>query len=120
MDLPVGKTLSDPCYLGIILAVAAEPLIVWVAKKMGGRRLLAAILSVLIIFAAPIIPTVMLVVSSVEKIQVVSAQMQAKTLTIPPPPESVIGWPLIGESLQKAWLLASTNLAAALKQFAPR
>jgi len=114
------KPFLIPVIWGIILAVAAEPLIVWVAKKMGGRRSLAAILFVLIIIAVLIIPTVMLVLSSVEKIQVVTAQMQAKTLTIPPPPESVIGWPLIGESLHKAWLLAPTNLAAAVRQFAPQ
>jgi len=114
------KPFLVPVIWGIILAVAAEPLIVWVSKKTGGRRSLAAALFVLIIIAVLIIPTVMLVVSSIEKIQVVTAQLQSKTLSIPPPPESVAGWPLIGESLHKAWLLASTNLEAALKQFAPQ
>jgi len=46
--------------------------------------------------------------------------MQNKSLTVPPPPEAVAGWPLIGKSLHDAWLLASSNLAAALKQFAPQ
>jgi len=114
------KPFLVPVIWGIILAVAAEPLIFWVSKKMGGRRTLAAVLLVLIIIAVLIIPTVMLVVSSIEKLQEVTVQMQNKTLTIPPPPQSVIGWPVIGESLHNAWLLASTNLEAALKQFAPQ
>lgn len=114
------KPFLVPVIWGIILAVAAEPLIFWVSKKMGGRRTLAAVLLVLIIIAVLIIPTVMLVISSIEKLQDVTVQMQNKTLSIPPPPQSVIGWPLIGESLHKFWLLASTNLEAALKQFAPQ
>jgi len=114
------KPFLVPVVWGIILAVAVEPSVAWVAKKTGGRRSLAAGLFVLIIIAVLIIPTIMLVVSSVEKIQAVTAQMQNKALTVPPPPESVIGWPLIGEPLYKAWSLASTNLAAALKQFAPQ
>jgi len=109
-----------PVLWGMILAVAAEPLIAWVSKKTGGRRSLAAGLFVLIIISLLIIPTVLLVVSSVGKIQVVAEQIQTKALTIPPPPESVAGWPVLGESLHNAWLLTSTNLAAALKQYAPQ
>jgi len=114
------KPFLVPVVWGIILAVAVEPLIAWVSKKTGGRRSLAAVLFTLTIIAVLIIPMVMLVVSSIEKLQLVTAQMQNKALAIPPPPQSVTGWPLIGESLHNAWLLASTNLEAALKQFAPQ
>ena len=38
---------------------------------------------------------------------------------IPPPPDSIAGWPLIGEPIAKAWTLASGNLEEALRQVGP-
>ena len=38
---------------------------------------------------------------------------------IPPPPESVAGWPLIGERLHAIWLSASTDLTALVRKWAP-
>jgi len=109
-----------PVIWGMILAVASEPFIAWVSKKAGGRRTLSAVLFVLTIIVVLIIPTVLLVVSSIETMQTVVEQMQNGTLTVPPPPEAVAGWPVVGKSLHEAWLLASTNLTAALKQYAPQ
>ena len=114
------KPFLIPAIWGMILAVATEPFIARVSKKAGGRRSLAAGLFVFVIIAVIIIPTVLLVLSSVDKIQVMAELMQNKALTIPPPPESVAGWPFVGKSLYGAWHLASTNLAMALKQYAPQ
>ena len=41
-------------------------------------------------------------------------------VVIPPPPESVSGWPLIGEKLAAFWALASSNLTEALEQLQPQ
>jgi len=114
------KPFLIPVIWGVVLAVAAEPLIAWFTKKAGGRRTLVAVLFVLTIIAVLIMPTILMVLASIDTLQAVTAQMQNKSLTIPPPPEAVAGWPLVGKSLHDAWLLASTNLAAALKQFAPQ
>jgi predicted PurR-regulated permease PerM len=114
------KPFLIPVIWGMILAVATEPFIAWVSKKMGGRRSLAAILFVLMIIAALIIPAVLLGMSSVGTVQVLAEQMQNKALVIPPPPATVIDWPVVGKPLHNAWELASTNLGAALKQFAPQ
>jgi len=114
------KPFITPVIWGIILAVAVEPLIARMTDKLGGKRTLAATLFVVIIIAALVIPTILLVVSSFDTVQMLNEQIDAKTLTIPPPPASISEWPAVGEPLYKAWNLASTNLEAALKQFAPQ
>ena len=114
------KPFMIPVIWGMILAVAVEPFIARVAKMLGGRRSLAAVLFVLLIIAALVIPSVLLVMSSVDAVQGLAEQMQNKTLVIPPPPEKVADWPLIGNSVYQVWQLFSTNLEAGLKQFAPQ
>jgi predicted PurR-regulated permease PerM len=63
---------------------------------------------------------VMLSASLVEGVQGVSQGLKDGSLKIPPPPDSVADWPLIGEPTHKFWQLASTNLEAAATQLAPQ
>jgi predicted PurR-regulated permease PerM len=114
------RPFITPVIWGIILAVAVEPLIAKMTDKLGGKRTLAATLFVATIIAALVIPTVLLIISSFDAVQLLNEQIAAKTLVIPPPPANISEWPVIGEPLYKAWHLASTNLEAALKQFAPQ
>ncbi len=114
------KPFITPVIWGIILAVAVEPLIAKIAAKFNGKRTLAATIFVLSVIAILVIPTVLLIISSFDAVQTLNEQIDARTLMIPPPPVSVSEWPVVGEPLYKAWHLASTNLEAALKQFAPQ
>lgn len=114
------KPFMIPVIWGMILAVAVEPFIARVAKMLGGRRSLAAVLFVLVVIATLVIPSVFLVMSSVDAVQTLAEQMQNKTLVIPPPPAKVADWPFIGDTVHQIWQLSSTNLEAALKQFAPQ
>lgn len=114
------KPFAIPVIWGMILAVALEPFIRKFTKVLGGRRSLAATLFVLIVVAALIVPSVFLVMESIDTVQSLSAQMHDKTFVIPHPPVQVAEWPVIGKSVHQAWQLFSTNLEAALKQFAPQ
>ena len=109
-----------PVAWGIIIAVAVNPFITMVAKRMGDRRKLVVVLFALLIIAALIIPSVLLVTASIDTVQDVAARLEGGTLTVPPPPGNVQKWPVIGESLYSAWSLASTNLEAAIHKFAPQ
>jgi len=109
-----------PVLWGIIIAVAVEPLIGKIAQYLGGRRKSAATLFSLIVIAALVIPSFMLISSSIDTVQAVSASMENDALVVPPPPAKVQDWPVIGSSLYKSWSLASTNLDAVLKKFAPQ
>ena len=114
------KPFITPVIWGIIMAVAVEPLIAKIAAKFNGKRTLAATIFVLSVIAMLVIPTVLLIISSFDAVQTLNEQIDARTLMIPPPPVSVSEWPVVGEPLYKTWNLASTNLEAALKQFAPQ
>ena len=109
-----------PVAWGIIIAVAVEPLISKVSKKLGDKRKTVATLFALIVIAALIIPSVLLVASSIDAVQNVITMLEESKLAVPPPPANVADWPLIGEPLHKAWTLASTNLEAALQKFSPQ
>lgn len=109
-----------PVAWGIIIAVAVEPLIGVLSRKLGGRRKTVSTLFALLVIAALIIPSVLLVTSSFDAVQEVILMIEESRLTVPPPPDHISGWPVIGEPLYKAWSLASTNLEAALQKFSPQ
>ena len=48
-----------------------------------------------------------------------AGQLSAGTLAIPSPPEGVKDWPIVGAQIYNLWDHASTNLRAALREFAP-
>lgn len=100
-----------------ILAVAVFPLFEKLQAVLGGRQKLAATLMTLIAVAILVIPSVMLSESAIENSQLLAERMREGTLRVPPPPESVKEWPLIGKKLHGAWDLASTNLSAALSNY---
>jgi len=109
-----------PVAWGIIIAVAVEPLVGKIAKMLGGRRKSASVLFSLVVIAALVIPSFMLVSSSIDTVQSLATSLENHTLKVPPPPSGVEEWPVIGPSLHKSWSLASTNLEAALHKFAPQ
>ena len=76
----------------------------------------AARLLMLVLLVAP---SVLLGDSLVSGARNVVNSFQSGELHIPPPPDSVAGWPLIGEPIAKAWTLASEDLEAALRQTSP-
>ena len=105
---------------GIIIAVAAYPGFCKVQRFVGGRKKLAAVICTLLFFTLLIVPVVLLSGSLVDGIQTLVSRIRGGTLIIPPPPERIGEWPLIGSQLKHAWGLASANLSAALQAFAPQ
>jgi predicted PurR-regulated permease PerM len=109
-----------PVLWGIIIAVAVDPIVCRIARRLGGRRKTAAFLFSLVVIAALVIPSFMLASSSIDSIQTVATKMENNGLQVPPPPTTVQDWPVIGSSVYKSWTLASTNLQATMKKFAPQ
>jgi predicted PurR-regulated permease PerM len=103
----IVKPFTTPILWGAIIAMAAFPLVKWLQPKLGGRRGLAATLVTLFFILALVIPT-----WSVKKATVA---LEAGELKVPPPSANVEQWPLIGESVYKAWSNASTDLEAFAK-----
>ncbi|MCP4040665.1 MAG: AI-2E family transporter [Gammaproteobacteria bacterium] len=109
-----------PVVWGIIIAVAAYPGYHWLQTRLGDRRGVAATLFTLLALALLVVPVLMLGGTLVENVRTLSQGLGDGPLAIPPPPESVGAWPIIGEPLEKFWSLASMNLQAALGQIEPQ
>ena len=104
----------------IIIAVALYPVFDWLSARLYGHRGLAAV--TITVFSLFVIsgPATWLGVSLGASIQTLMARFGDGTLVIPPPPEAIKAWPIIGEKAYESWQLASTNLRGLLIESAPQ
>ncbi len=109
-----------PVFWGIILAVATYPAYRKLHAALGGRSGLAAVLVTILLLVLLAGPMIMLAGTMVEGARELAEQLSEGQLIIPPPPESVAAWPVIGEPLAAFWDLASNNLGAALEKIGPQ
>ena len=116
----IGQPFIQIILWGIIIAVAIHPGYDRLKSALGGRGRLTATLITLLALIVLLVPTYMLSQSLIDTAKEYSAHLDAGTLTIPPPSESVRSWPVIGEPFYKFWSLASNNLAAALSKMTPQ
>ncbi len=116
----IVKPFILPIAWGIIIAVAVFPAYQTLASTLGGRRKLAATVFVIVGLVFLIWPTILLSETLIAGAKSVAASMQDGTFTIPPPPDRVAGWPLIGDWLFHIWSLASNNLEDALEEVQPQ
>ena len=104
----------------LILAVTLYPLHQSVAAKIGGRQGLAATLLVLLGVVVVVVPTAALMSSLGDSLQRLIHDVQNNTLQVPPPRESVAGWPLVGEKVHAFWTRAHTDLPALVQSMQPK
>ena len=103
-----------------VLTVALYPAFEWMARRLGGRRRLAAVLITILSLLVVIGPATWLALDLVESLRMISDRIDLSTLGLPAPPASVKDWPLIGEPIYQFWDLASTNLKEALAKVVPQ
>ena len=115
----IARPFLIPIIWGAIIAVAVFHGYEWLQTGLGGRRITAAVLITLLMLVVLVVPSVLLGESLVSGARKVVDSFQGGELHIPPPPDSVARWPLIGEPIAKAWTLASEDLKAALRQASP-
>ena len=103
-----------------VVTVALYPVYEKLAAVLGGRRRVAA--AVLTIFNLLLVlgPATWLALGLIDSLRTVSEQLDLSTLMLPPPPETIRTWPLVGEPIFQFWQLASTNLSAAFAKIAPQ
>jgi len=108
-----------PIVWGVIIAVATYPAYQRLEARMGGRRILAAVLFTLLMIVVVMVPSAVLGESMASGVRDAAGAFQAGTLEIPPPPERVKSWPIVGESLYSFWQLASENVVQAVRELSP-
>jgi predicted PurR-regulated permease PerM len=116
----IGRPFIQIILWGIIIAVALSPIHQKIASTLGGRSRLASALITLFALVLVITVGVMLSGTLIDGAKQLSIKIKEGTLAVPPAPQSIKSWPIIGKPLYQAWRLASINLAAALSKFTPQ
>jgi predicted PurR-regulated permease PerM len=116
----VSEVFIGPVAWGIIIAIASYSPFQRLKALVGDRNRIAAALFVVLGLVILIVPSVMLsetlVGGSAEFVQ----RLGDDRIQIPPPPDTVAGWPIVGDQIHSLWKLASQNLQEALTQFQPQ
>jgi predicted PurR-regulated permease PerM len=116
-SIMIVRPFIEPVLWGVIIAVAVFPAYSYVTAKLGGRRRLTASLLTVFALALLLVPSARFFGGTFDAVRSVAEQMDAGTLAVPPPPEKVSTWPLIGEDVHGIWSQASTNLEATLQRY---
>jgi len=110
----------NPIVWGAVIAIAVQTPYAKLSGVLGGRPKLAAVLLVAVALMVLILPTIALGASLVETTAGLSDDFMHDEIKVPPPPEAVAEWPLVGERVHALWLGASQNLESALIKLGPQ
>ncbi len=116
----ITRPFIGPIVWGGIIAIAIFPIHRALLTLLGGRKGLSASLLTVVMLVVLVWPTVLLTAALLDNLQLLSDTLDAGSLDVPPPPEGVASWPVIGPSLYQLWDLASTNLDKALIELRPQ
>jgi len=104
----------------LILAITLYPVHQAIAEKLGGRQGLASTILVLLGFVLLVAPAAVLMSSLGDSVKQLIGDVQANTLNIPAPPDSVATWPVIGPKVHAFWSQAYTDLPGLVKDMQPK
>jgi len=117
--LRIMMPFINPIIGGIVIAIAVQGPYVRLTRALGGRPRIASVVLVTLALLVVIVPSIALGANLVETATGLTGQLEDHPIAVPPPPQQVADWPVIGERLYQGWLGASQNLEAALMKLAP-
>ncbi|GAB4576810.1 MAG: AI-2E family transporter [Roseibium sp.] len=103
----------------VVLTVALYPVYSWLAARLGGRKVLSAILVTLVCLAIVIGPVTVLVVSLADTLQGWFHGLSTGALKLPPLPEKLATLPVVGDKIAAFWAHAATGLAGIVSSVGP-
>ncbi|MCA3187684.1 MAG: AI-2E family transporter, partial [Cupriavidus sp.] len=104
----------------VILAITLYPLQEWLRGKIFAGEGRTATLIILVVIAVVLVPTYLLGMALIESVEHAMAIAKSGEFAIPPPPESVAGWPVIGQRVHDAWLMAATDASGLIQKLGPQ
>lgn len=104
----------------VVLTVALYPIYAWLARLLGERKRLSAILITLVMLIIVAGPVGLLIAGLVEWMAELVGKMDGGNFHLPLLPQAIQNLPVIGPKIQELWVLASSNLASALSSFGPQ
>ena len=109
-----------PIVWGLIIAVAIYPVYGSLRTLLHDSPRVSAVLVTAGMLVILVWPAVLLGGILVENGEMVVNHLRDGTLTVPPPPQGLETWPLIGKPLANIWNLASVNIEGAFVQLEPQ
>ncbi len=104
----------------LILAVTIYPLQVRMRGRLGLSEGHVATLIIVLSIAIILVPAYLLGVAVFESVERAIDVVKDGTFRIPQPPDSVSGWPLVGQQFYAFWQQAATDLSGLLMKVAPQ
>lgn len=104
----------------LILAVTLYPLHQFLAKKMHDHQAWASVSVVLLGVLLIVTPTAVLMSSLGDSVHQLVHDVQTNAIKIPPPPDGISAWPLVGEKIHAFWLQAYTDMPGLIKSRQPQ
>jgi predicted PurR-regulated permease PerM len=115
----IARPFLMPIIWGAIIAITVSRGYRTIENALGSRPTLAAVLTTSLLLIVLVVPSALLGSSLVTGVEAVVDSFQSGEFTIPPPPESVARWPLVGEPIARFWTTASQDLGQAFRQASP-
>lgn len=103
----------------VVLAVALNPIFLWLARVLGERRKLAASILTIVNLGIVVGPATWLGLNALDGVREFAGGLSAGGLTVPSPPEWIRDWPLVGNQFYDLWDYVSSNLRAVLREVTP-
>ena len=104
----------------LILAVTLYPLQGRLEGLLGNKEGRTATLIVVIAIGILTVPIYLLGTSMAASAEAAVVTVKTGDFHIPPPAESVAGWPLVGKRLYGFWLQAATDLTSLMQEYRPQ
>ena len=114
------RPFISPVMWGIILAITLYPACRRLSSFLGGRIRLASAIITAVMLLGIILPSIQMVGSLVGGTKYINERIQRGEIKVPPPPDNIDEWPLIGKSLKEEWIEASDNIKETLTRFQPQ
>nr|WP_207201672.1 AI-2E family transporter [Pseudomonas sp. TH41] len=116
----IFSPFRDLMLWSVILAITLYPLQKRLMGPLGQNEGRIATLIVLIAVIILMVPIYLLGTSIADSVQNTMNVVKVDGFHIPPPSDSVAGWPLVGKPLSGIWLQASTDLPGLTVKYIPQ
>mgnify|MGYP001079507068 CR=1 FL=1 len=116
----IFRPFRDLMLWSVILAITLYPLQLRLMGALGRSEGRAATAIVLIAIAILVVPVYLLGTSIASSVGQVIDLVKQGGFHIPPPPDTVATWPLVGKSVSALWAQASTDLPVLVAKYLPQ
>lgn len=116
----IFKPFMNLLVWALILAITLYPLQVRLRGKVFAGDGRTATLIIVLVIAVVLVPTYLLGLALIESVEHAMAIAKSGEFHIPPPPEAVASWPLVGQRLHDFWTLAATDATGLVQKLGPQ